>query len=200
VAEWNHNAAYHPRIVALAGRVCGDVLDVGCGEGLLVQRLSPVSRSVLGIDRDERAVRHAASRTARLDNAVVRVGDFMTMDIGPSSFDLITMVASLHHMDLPGALRRAERLLRPGGEMLVVGLSANRTPGDYARSAVMLPVVRILSAMHRQTRQGRVLTIPPRHSLGQIRETTARCLPGSVVRRALYYRYILRWTKPAPAR
>ena len=43
---WNHNTAYHPWVLALArGR---DVLDVGCGEGLLVERLAPLARSVGG--------------------------------------------------------------------------------------------------------------------------------------------------------
>jgi 2-polyprenyl-3-methyl-5-hydroxy-6-metoxy-1,4-benzoquinol methylase len=43
---WNHNAAYHRWLLAIAAEHCGDVLDVGCGDGLLAQRLAPVSRSV----------------------------------------------------------------------------------------------------------------------------------------------------------
>ena len=47
---WNHNAAYHPWLVGIAAEHRGDVLDIGCGDGLLAQRLAPVSRSVTGID------------------------------------------------------------------------------------------------------------------------------------------------------
>jgi 2-polyprenyl-3-methyl-5-hydroxy-6-metoxy-1,4-benzoquinol methylase len=32
---WNHNTAYHPWLIDIATRHHGDVLDVGCGDGLL---------------------------------------------------------------------------------------------------------------------------------------------------------------------
>ena len=43
---WNHNTAYHSWLIDIAAQHRGDVLDVGCGDGLLAQRLAPVSRSV----------------------------------------------------------------------------------------------------------------------------------------------------------
>ena len=46
---WNHNTAYHPWILEHA-RVSGRALDVGCGDGLLVSRLSPICAHVTGID------------------------------------------------------------------------------------------------------------------------------------------------------
>ncbi len=61
---WNHNTAYHPWLVSIAAEHRGDVLDVGCGDGLLAQRLAPVSRSVTGIDPDPAAIRRAADRLA----------------------------------------------------------------------------------------------------------------------------------------
>lgn len=47
---WNYNAAYHPWLVGIAAEHRGGVLDVGCGDGLLAQRLAAVSRSVTGIE------------------------------------------------------------------------------------------------------------------------------------------------------
>jgi predicted RNA methylase len=32
---WTHNTAYHPWLVGIAAEHRGDVLDVGCGDGLL---------------------------------------------------------------------------------------------------------------------------------------------------------------------
>ena len=58
---WNHNSAYHPIIVRAADALDGDVLDVGCGEGLLVERLAKVSRQVTGVDRDRAAIERAES-------------------------------------------------------------------------------------------------------------------------------------------
>lgn len=196
---WNHNSVYHPMIVKVAQVVHGDVLDVGCGEGLLVERLARVSRSVTGIDRDGWAIGQAEIRTATLTNVTVTMADFMTMDVTPESYDLVTFVAVIHHMDLEAALRRSRQLLRPGGHLVVVGLSANKSLGDYARSAVLLPLIRLLSKAHHETRSVPVAVQPPRESLSEIRESTRRQLPGSHLRRALYYRYILHWREPCDA-
>jgi 2-polyprenyl-3-methyl-5-hydroxy-6-metoxy-1,4-benzoquinol methylase len=192
---WNHNSAYHPMIVGVAAELVGDVLDVGCGEGLLVERLAAVSRSVTGVDRDERAIRQARVRTAGLTNANVLVADFMEMEADPESYDLVIFVAVLHHLDLDAALRRARELLRPGGRLVVVGLSANRSVGDLLRSAVLLPVIRLMGTIHHETRSVQVVAIAPRESFAEIRRTAREILPGVRLRRALYYRYVLSWTK-----
>lgn len=99
-------------------------------------------------------------------------------------------------MELRDALLKARRLLRPSGEIAVVGLSANRTVGDFLWSAACLPAVRIGSALHRETRDVGVLVAEPRESLDDIRRVVDDVLPGAEIRRALYYRYLLRWSKP----
>ena len=193
--NWNHNSAYHPMVMKIAEGIQGDVLDVGCGEGLLVERLAQVSRCVTGIDRDEMAIRQAQVRIAGLTNASVSTADFMEMEVEPESYDLVTFVAVLHHLDLGPALRRARYVLRPGGRLIVIGLSANKSAGDYVRSAVLLPVVRLLSWIHRETRSVQVAVVPPKESFTEIRQTARRELPRVQLRRALYYRYVLQWTK-----
>ena len=198
VDYWNHNSAYHPLIVRAADGLDGDVLDVGCGEGLLVERLAGVSRQVTGIDRDNTAIERAKERTVNLPNATVAVADFSDMEVVPESFDFITFVAVLHHMSLEPALQRASQLLRPGGQLIVVGLSANKSVGDHVWSAVRLPIIRLLSWVHREARVG-LVAIPPVESFAEITRIAHRELPGSHLRQALYYRYILRWTKPLSA-
>jgi hypothetical protein len=59
---WNHTSAYHSWLIDVAARHRGHVLDVGCGEGLLVQRLAGVSRSVVGVDFDPFSVWRACER------------------------------------------------------------------------------------------------------------------------------------------
>jgi 2-polyprenyl-3-methyl-5-hydroxy-6-metoxy-1,4-benzoquinol methylase len=193
---WNHNTAYHPMIVGIAEGLHGDVLDVGCGEGLLVERLSRVSRQVTGVDRDEQAIHQAEQRTAAIGNASVAPGDFLTMDVTPASYDLITFVAVIHHMDLRSALRKSSALLRPGGRLIVVGLSANKSPADYMRSAAMLPLIRLLSHLHHETRRIQVVALPPEESFSEIQTIAREELVGCRLRRALYYRYVLQWSKP----
>jgi 2-polyprenyl-3-methyl-5-hydroxy-6-metoxy-1,4-benzoquinol methylase len=182
-----------------AARVHGRVLDVGCGEGLLVERLSAVSQHVTGLDQDEAAIRRANGRLAMLDNVTLETADFLSMKADPHAYDLVTFVASIHHMDLTRALRRGRDLLRPRGELVVVGLSANRSVADYVISALTLPAIRILSRLHHEERHLDLVAIPPKESLREIRTIAHRELPGSRLRRGFYYRYILQWRKPDQA-
>lgn len=190
---WNHNAAYHPWLVKIAAQRRGDVLDVGCGDGLLAQRLAPVSRSVTAIDPEPAALQRAWRRLADHPHTTVTQAGFADFDPGPRRFDLITMVASLHHMDLRGALTKARGLLTPSGEIAVVGLSANKTVRDWLWSALCLPAARAGSWWHRETRDIGVTVAEPAESLDEIRRAADAILPGATIRRALYYRYLLRW-------
>jgi 2-polyprenyl-3-methyl-5-hydroxy-6-metoxy-1,4-benzoquinol methylase len=192
---WNHNTAYHPWLVAIAAAHRGDVLDVGCGDGLLAQRLAAVSRSVTGIDPDPSAIGRAADRLASHRRVTVTHGPFQDYQPGARGFDLITFVASLHHMELRASLVKARELLTPTGEIAVVGCSANKTVRDWVWSTMCVPAARIGSWLHSETRNVGVVVTDPQQGLDDIRRTVDEVLPGASVRRGLYYRYLLRWQR-----
>lgn len=192
-AYWNHNAAYHGWLVGIAAEHRGNVLDVGCGEGLLAQRLARVSRTVTAIDPDAAAIKRARARLESLPNVTVRESSFASFDPDSQRFGLITFVATLHHMDLRASLTKARDMLAPNGTLAVVGLAANRTVGDWVSSALRVPVVRAAGVLHGETRDIGVAVAEPRESLSEIRRAAAQILPGVSVRRGLYYRYLLRW-------
>lgn len=192
---WNHNTAYHRWLVSVAEQHRGDVLDVGCGDGLLALRLAPVSRSVTGLDSDPAALRRARGRLAGHDRVAVHETTFENYDAGEARFDLITFVATVHHMDLRASLLKARHLLRPSGEIAIVGLSATTTLRDWIWSGLCLPAVRIGSWLHHETRYIGVEVATPRENLDDIRRVADEILPGAHVRRALYYRYLLRWRR-----
>jgi len=192
---WNHNAAYHPWLLAIAAEHRGDVLDVGCGDGLLARRLAPVSRSVTGIDPDPAAIGRAVNRLASLRHVTVTQTGFEGFQAGDRRFDLITFVASLHHMDLRSSLVKARDLLTPTGEIAVVGCSANRTVRDWVWAAMCAPAARTGSWLHSEARNNGVVVKDPQEGLDDIRRAVGEVLPGASVRRALYYRYLLRWRK-----
>lgn len=194
---WNHNTAYHRWILRIAERQGHrEALDVGCGEGLLLQRLAARSVSVTGVEPDAGSIERARRRLAGLSAARLVPGGFEQVTLEEEDYDLITFVASLHHMDMRRALARAARLLRPGGDLLVVGLAANRSPGDWAFSALTLPAARIGSWAHHESRDIGVPVAEPRQNLREIRRTAGEVLPGARIRRGLYYRYLLRWAGP----
>jgi SAM-dependent methyltransferase len=192
---WNHNTAYHPWLLSIAERRHGDVLDVGGGDGLLAHRLSAVSRWVLAIEPDPDAATRATGRLAGTANVSLVQTDFAHFEPDGRRFDLITFVASLHHMDLRASLIRARDMLTPSGEIAVVGLSANKTPWDWVWALACLLPVRIGSLRHHETPDIGVVMTDPVESLSEIRRIADEVLPGASIRRALYYRYLLRWTR-----
>ncbi|MFJ4174829.1 methyltransferase [Microbacterium sp. NPDC089696] len=195
---WNHNAAYHPWILRRAARHRGGrALDVGCGDGLLVRRLAEAGLDTVGIEPDPEAAERARARLSGRPRTSILQTDLASFG-GEPGFDLVTMVATLHHMDTRAAFDRAADLLRPGGTLLVVGLAANRSVMDWVFSAVTLPGARLGSLLHRETRDIGVPTAPAQESLADIRALAAEVLPGARLRRGLYYRYLLAWTAPAP--
>ena len=105
----NHNAAYHPWLIDIATRHRGHVLDVGCGEGLLAKRLAGVSRSIVGVDSDPASVWRASERLQSTGNASVELMRFETFDADQWSFDLMTFVASIHHLPLRESLQKGAR-------------------------------------------------------------------------------------------
>lgn len=191
---WNHNTAYHPWVLNLARRRRGDVLDVGCGDGLLAQRLVPVSRSVTAIDPDPAEVARARQRLDGQPSVWVQETTYDAFDPGPHRFDLITFVATLHHMELRPTLTRAAGMLAPGGTLAVVGLSANKTVRDWFWSLMCVPLVRIAALWHHEVPDIGVVVADPREGLDDIRRVAGDVLPRATVRRALYYRYLLSCT------
>jgi SAM-dependent methyltransferase len=63
--------------------------------------------------------------------AYLRIGRwtrFRTHPFAPATFNMITSVAALHHMDARAALDRMSQLLAPGGRLAIVGLARTVTP------------------------------------------------------------------------
>ena len=213
---WNHNDHFHGWVLRRLPRRRRAALDVGCGLGGLVARLADRFDRVDGIDADPAAVRWAAQRFAsdgRVSVREVPFGDVPVSD-GLDGYDVVTMVAVLHHLDLVPALEHARGLLAPGGRLLVVGLARVATPRDVAVdlvSAFANPVVGVVKHPRavRPTRAdvtshaGDVTSGPPLVVMRDVTETVdeiaavARTvLPGVRVRRRLFFRYTLEWTAP----
>ena len=117
---WTHNTAYHKWIlkhIATNDRV----LDVGCGDGFLVQKISTLCRQVIGIEPHIPSAEIAQDRVKNAENASIEMMTFEEYPANPCSFDVIIFVASLHHMDLRSCINKAKRLLASGGKILIVG-------------------------------------------------------------------------------
>ena len=204
---WNHNLHYHRVIIDVIAPDCQRALDIGCGQGALTRRLWPLVPEVTGIDRDERSIALARSRAqARFPDIGYVHAEFLAESVKPGSFDLVTAVASLHHMDAEAALRKMADVLRPGGVLVVIGLARDRS---LAGAALIVPAVignwthraadalnRRANAVQSEVRYQSPVIWPPPLTYRQMRQLAERVLPGVRYRRHLYWRYSLVWRKP----
>ena len=192
---------YEERLLLHVPRPCGRALDLGCGTGTLTHALAGQAEHVLGVDLSPEMVRLARQRCADRTNVSFVVGDFLSLDLSPASFDCIATVAVLHHLPLTGALERAKGLLRPGGVLLVLDLFRDAGVGDRLRSVVALLVD--WATQPRRTHSRELHAAWEEHGAGdtyptmpEARALYAGMLPGCTFRRHLLWRYSVRWTKP----
>jgi ubiquinone/menaquinone biosynthesis C-methylase UbiE len=91
-----------------------DVLEAGCGTGLLLERVVPFARSARGVDLSGGML--ARARARGLD---VVQGSVTALPFRDASFDVVYSVKVLAHVeDIRGALAELGRVLRPGGWLL----------------------------------------------------------------------------------
>ena len=201
---WSHNLHYHRVIVDAIPGGCERALDVGCGTGALTRRLKRLVPHVTGIDRDERSIQLARAHPGATGIRYLQA-DFLTASFEPASLDLVTSIASLHHMDARAALRRMSDLLRPGGVLAVVGLARAGTPTDLAPeipAVIGTQLHRAASSVRRRRAAGPAMPYqppviwPPPLTYRDMRRLATDVLPGARYRRHLYWRYSLVWAKP----
>lgn len=110
-----------PAFESFLGDVTGlDVIDFGCGEGTNTRRLARAGARMTGIDLSSGMIAKAqAAETSDPLGIVYHVGSFSDpTPFEQRSFDrVISTLALMDGPDLPGAMREAYRLLRPGGEL-----------------------------------------------------------------------------------
>lgn len=113
-----------------------DLLDVGCGGGLLAEPLARLGAGVVGIDAAEESIRAAAVHAQESGLAIdYRVATAETLAEEKQRFDVILAMEVVEHVaDLEGFLAACSTLLKAGGAMVIATL--NRTPRAFALAIV----------------------------------------------------------------
>ena len=92
-----------------------DVLEVGCGTGLILQRLAAYAATLKGVDLSPGMLGEAKKR-----GFDVTLGDATNLPFADATFDLVVSLKVLPHVrDLQGAVREMVRVTRPGGHIAV---------------------------------------------------------------------------------
>lgn len=109
--------------IAGTGTGKGDLVDLGTGTARMLEVLAPMIASGIGIDlsRDMLALARTNLERAGLTHCMVRQGDITQVPLPAASADTVTIHQVLHYAADPAAVvAEAARILRPGGQVLVV--------------------------------------------------------------------------------
>ena len=110
-----------------------NVLDVGCGGGILAESMAVRGAKVTGIDLGEKAL--GVAKLHRLESGVAVDYRLVAAEVlaaeSPAKFDVVTCMELLEHVPDPAAIVSAcSALAGPGGT--VVFSTLNRNPKSYA--------------------------------------------------------------------
>lgn len=119
------------------------LLDVGCGEGFLVDEAAKRDIWPVGVEIVERALRLARGRTKR---ASLLAAEGEALPFADRSFDRVTCIGALEHFADPAVgVREVARVLRRDGLALIVvpnrrfvGWHVRRRPGTEQQDAAEL--------------------------------------------------------------
>ncbi|MFD7510421.1 class I SAM-dependent methyltransferase [Streptomyces sp. NPDC059853] len=213
---FDHNDHYHRLLLRTlatgrAGRTGGRALDVGCGTGRFARRLAAAGYTVDGIDPSAEVIAEARAAAAHGEgdgdgeraNPRYRQADITTTELPAGHYDVISALASIHHVPF-ATVARLRDALAPGGTLVILGCAPESGPVDLLRSAVAVPVnaVARVAVWARDRATGRRAPAPspvaePTLPLPEIRRQAAVLLPGATVRRRLFWRYLLVYRHPS---
>jgi 2-polyprenyl-3-methyl-5-hydroxy-6-metoxy-1,4-benzoquinol methylase len=114
-AQWDFSVFY------LAAQPNGRLLEIGCGNGIMLKRMSDLGWQVQGIDFDRKAV-----EVARSQGLHVHLGTLDEQNFPEESFDAVVMSHVIEHVPDPRALLEScRRVLKPDGQLMSITPNAS---------------------------------------------------------------------------
>jgi SAM-dependent methyltransferase len=124
------NVFIYSRVIPKVGD--GLILDAGCGEGYIIEKLREGRRHCIGIDLSPKEVKDAIFRCPK---ASFMVGDVVSLPFRDDVFDWVISVEVLEHVpNFSLAIKEYYRVLNHGGKILLTipngkGLTSRDDPG-----------------------------------------------------------------------
>ena len=117
------------------------VLDVGCGGGRTLEKLSRVARVVYGVDYAAGSVSQSQSHNKRLiaeGKVHVERASVSQLPFPDNMFDVVTAIEAQYYWpDLASDMREILRVLKPDGRLIIVAESYKGGRNDWLLGPVM---------------------------------------------------------------
>ena len=120
----------------------GQLLDVGTGTGRVLELLAPRVKQALGVDASKAMLALARSRLSgeQFAHCAVRQADMYRLPLSDGGYDTVVLQMVLHYAEDPtGVVAEAARVLRPGGQLIVIDLADHQKTDLAARLAHRWP-------------------------------------------------------------
>jgi len=101
------------------------IADLGAGEGLISQLLANRAESVVCVDNSPKMVEFGSELAKKngFTNLSYKLGDIEDVPLKDESVDLALLSQALHHAQHPqAAIEEAYRILKPGGQLIIIDL------------------------------------------------------------------------------
>jgi len=105
-----------------------NILDVGCGGGILAESMARLGGNVTGIDQSEIAIKiaklHAKENNLIIDYKLLNIEDFLKKD--SNKFDVITCLEMIEHVPDPASIiTSCAKKLKKNGRLYVSTINRN---------------------------------------------------------------------------
>jgi len=121
--------------VALSGL---EILDIGCGGGLVCEPLTRLGAKMTGIDADAQAITVAQDHAAQ-SGLSITYENIAAEDV-TRQYDVVLALEIIEHVTSPAEfVKMVAKLVKPGG--LVIFSTLNRTPKAFALGIVAAEVI-----------------------------------------------------------
>ena len=113
--EWNWLNRHLPE-----GKI--DVLDIGCGNGALLNALADRLNSGTGVDESGKIIERARIKNSEISNLKFEIIKGPVLPFPDDSFDCVISLMSFRYLDWDPLLAEIKRVTRPGGKFLIIDM------------------------------------------------------------------------------
>lgn len=195
----NHNSYYHERLLSHIPTRAARALDIGCGKGDFACKLANRGLLVKGIDSDLHAILSAQKRGDENGNPQFVRSSFWDEMQDPERYDVVSVIAALHHIQEEVFLNSIRTKLEPGGVLIILGLFRESSLKDFLISLAAVPInwlFRIRIFRNQNESDYSMIVKPPKRSIKELKTRFREYFPGCRFRRHLFWRYSLVWQNP----